>query len=145
MAKKSGARGDGSSSKTASSTKNTPPPLPPPTRPDEQLYWLDLTIDRKWDLRLNRPFDRAIGVEVLSYVHPLADSALPSLPQQTPTKVLGTDTLNFIPKKEASERDAEGVWCSLFAAGITTVSGNWYDRTGVHRRSRGRFCGEARG
>ncbi|CAN0146878.1 unnamed protein product, partial [Ectocarpus sp. 12 AP-2014] len=45
--------------------KNVPPPLPPPTRPDEHLYWLDLTVDRKWDLRLNRPFDRAVGREVL--------------------------------------------------------------------------------
>lgn len=44
--------------------QQTPPSLPPPTRPDEQLYWLDLTVDHTWDLRLNRPFDRAVGGEV---------------------------------------------------------------------------------
>lgn len=52
------------SKKAPPAAKRTPPPLPPPTRPDEQLYWLDLTIDHRWDLRLNKPFDRAVGGEV---------------------------------------------------------------------------------
>ncbi|CAM9707920.1 unnamed protein product [Ectocarpus sp. 4 AP-2014] len=65
--KKSGAQLDstGASKVAPQPPKNVPPPLPPPTRPDEHLYWLDLTVDRKWDLRLNRPFDRAVGREVL--------------------------------------------------------------------------------
>lgn len=52
--------------KAPPAAQRTQAPLPPPTRPDEQLYWLDLTVDRKWDLRLNRPFDRAVGSEVAS-------------------------------------------------------------------------------
>ncbi|CAM9530364.1 unnamed protein product [Ectocarpus sp. 6 AP-2014] len=65
--KKSGAELDstGASKGAPQPPKNVPPPLPPPTQPDEHLYWLDLTVDRKWDLRLNRPFDRAVGREVL--------------------------------------------------------------------------------
>ncbi|CAM9108450.1 unnamed protein product, partial [Hapterophycus canaliculatus] len=55
-----GSGDDGKKGKKTPPAKNTPPPLPPPTRPDDQLFWLDLTIDRKWDLKLNRPFDRAI-------------------------------------------------------------------------------------
>jgi len=51
--------------------KRAPPPLPPPIRPDEQLYWVDLTADRKWDLRLSRPFDRAIGGEVMKPMKPM--------------------------------------------------------------------------
>eukprot|EP00903_Cladosiphon_okamuranus_P011517 g10844.t2 len=51
--------------KAPAAAQRTPPPLPPTTRPDEQLYWLDLTVDRKWDLRLHKPFDRAVGGEVL--------------------------------------------------------------------------------
>ncbi|CAM9221094.1 unnamed protein product, partial [Scytosiphon promiscuus] len=55
----------GSGSKKMPIVKNTPPPLPPHTRPDEQLFWLDLTIDKKWELKLSRPFDRAIAGEVI--------------------------------------------------------------------------------
>lgn len=63
VGKSPGADGAGGGSKKTPAMKNTPPPLPPPTRPDEQLFWLDLTIDKKWDLKLNRPFDRAIADE----------------------------------------------------------------------------------
>eukprot|EP00752_Nemacystus_decipiens_P009815 g8759.t1 len=56
---------NGRGKKTPGAVMHSTPPVPPPTRPDEQLYWLDLTVDHKWDLRLNRPFDRAVGGEVL--------------------------------------------------------------------------------
>ena len=42
----------------------TPQVLTRPTDPDEQLYWLNLRTHRTMELRLERPFDRAVGVEV---------------------------------------------------------------------------------
>lgn len=71
--KRPGATGSGK--KAPPAAQRTPPPLPPPTRPDEQLYWLDLTVDHKWDLRLNKPFDRAVGGEVHAYVRRMLNFA----------------------------------------------------------------------
>lgn len=130
-ARKSGARGDGSS-KTTSATNNTPPPLPPPTRPDEQLYWLDLTLDRKWDLRLNRPFDRAIGVEV--HVHPMADSCPPFT---SSTNSHTSSRYSSFISPEAPERDAEDIPGVVFLLSVRQrLKAN--NRIGANR-SRGRF------
>lgn len=55
---------EGGDDKNAVTAKTTPTPGRRRTELYDQLYWLDLSANRTWDLRLDRPFDRAVSFEV---------------------------------------------------------------------------------